>query len=134
MLRGRAANRWDESNRELSSGGRRPRSRRVRKRSTPTRAELNVKATEPAINPVSTRPIEAHWKHQAERYGERIPSRELVESEPQRTMGRHLGRWFSTSAAFSIRLLWATLHLVLLVAAFLLLALIVLFVRYATVP
>jgi hypothetical protein len=108
--------------------------RKGKQRLASSRLELNSKVPEPAPDSAAGRPIEAHWKHQAERYGERIPSRELVGSDTERTFGLHLGRWFSTSAGFSIRLLWAALHLLLLVAAFLLLALIVLFVRYATVP
>jgi hypothetical protein len=86
-------------------------------------------------DPEVARLIEAHWKHQADRYRERIPGRELiVKSQRRKTSEDAPRRGLVASVGFTVRLLWAAFHLALLLAAISLFAFLVLFIRYATVP
>jgi len=99
------------------------------------RGAMKVSASEQAVDPGRALGIDAHWKHQAERYGHRDRGRELVVGSQWRRApddGPH--GWRVAAGDFAVRLLWAAFQLVLCLAAIALLALLVLFVRYATVP
>ena len=118
-----------------SSVRRRLRSPQFRARLEATRGLAKIDASEQLVDPKDARSIEVHWKHQAERYGERIPGRELVvESQRRKTRQEGPRRWLMALVGFTVRLLWAAFHLVLLLAAISLLAFLLLFIRYSSIP
>jgi hypothetical protein len=99
------------------------------------RGAMKVSASEQAVDPGEALGIDAHWKHQAERYGHRDRGRELVvESQRRRTPDDGPHGWPMAIGDFAVRLLWAAVQLAVCLAAIALLALLVLFVRYVTVP
>jgi hypothetical protein len=99
------------------------------------REELEVSAHDQVIDPEKARPSESHWKHQAERYGEPAPERRSVANSQLRKEQEEGPRdWLVTSLGFTVRLLWAAVHLVLFFAVIALLALLALFVLYLPGP
>jgi AcrR family transcriptional regulator len=99
------------------------------------RGAMKVSASEKAVDPGRALGIDAHWKHQAERYGHRDRGREVVVgSQWRRTPDDGPVGWRVAVGGFAVRLLWAAFQLALCLAAIALLALLALFVRYATVP
>jgi hypothetical protein len=117
-----------------SSVRRRLRSPQFRARLEAARGALKVNAREQVVDPGNSRSIEAHWKGQAERYSAQIQRELVVKSQRRKTGQERPHRWFIPVFGFTVRLVWAAFHLILFLAVISLLALIVLFVRYATVP